>query len=274
MNRKLTFLLSTFFFTLLMGVNECLSQTVSIFGNTRPSNAGEGNQTPITLGVKFWSTQSGTVSAILFYRGTTSPLGYVARLYSASGTMLGSVTMAHESSPVPGWQVATFAAPISISANTTYVAAYYVPSGEYMRVPYGLTQGVMSGPLIAPASTAVGGNGVVHYSGLGFPTNTWENANYLADVLFTPTAPYLTLRLDPANPTIKSNASAGTVVATITASWSDGSPFTGTLSFAQPYSNDQGVFAISGHNLIISPSGPGVSADANTVQQVTIAATQ
>jgi hypothetical protein len=64
------------------------------------------------------------------------------------------------------------------------------------------------------------------------------------------------------------------VVATITTSWSDGSPFTGTFSFAQPYSNDQGIFAISGNNLIISPSGPGVSADANTVQQVTIAATQ
>jgi Domain of unknown function (DUF4082) len=197
-----------------MGVNECLSQTVSIFGNTLPSNAGAGNQTPITLGVKFWSTQSGTVSAILFYRGTISALGYVARLRSASGKMLGSVTMAHESSPVHGWQLATFAAPISISANTTYVAAHYAPSGEYMRVPYGLTQGVTSGPLIAPASTAVGGNGVVHYSGLGFPTNTWENASYLADVLFTPTAAYLTMSFNPANPSIASNASAGTEVAT------------------------------------------------------------
>jgi hypothetical protein len=116
---------------------------------------------------------------------------------------------------------------------------------------------VTSGPLTAPASTAVGGNGVVHYSGLGFPTNTWENANYLADVLFTPTAPYLTLSFNPANPSIASNASAGTVVTTVTATWSDGSPFTGTLSFAQPYSNDQGVFAISGNNLIINPVRAG-----------------
>ena len=136
MNRKLAYLLLTFSFTLLMS-DVCLSQTVSLFGNTLPSNAGEGNQTPITLGVKLWSSQSGTVSAIRFYRGTTSPLGYVARLYSASGTVLGSVTMAHESGPVPSWQVATFAAPISISPNTTYVAAYYVPSGEYMGRPMG-----------------------------------------------------------------------------------------------------------------------------------------
>jgi len=42
--------------------------------------------------------------------------------------------------------------------------------------------------------------------------------------------------------------------AKITPTWSDGSPFTGTLSFAQPYSNDQGVFAMSGNNLIINPA--------------------
>jgi uncharacterized protein DUF4082 len=271
MNRKLVISLLGFLFTFLVSVNECLSETVSIFNDNVLSQASEGNQTPITVGVKFWSNQSGTISAIRFYRGTTSPLGYVARLYSASGTILGSVTMARESGPVPGWQVATFAAPIPISANITYVAAYYVPSGEYMRVLFGLTQGVQNGPLIAPASASVDGNGVYRHN-LGFPTDTANNANYLADVVFTPSGPYLMLSVNPGNPTIPSNARPGTVVATITASWSDGSPFTGRLSFAPPYSNDQGVFAISGNNLIINPSGPGVSADANTVQHVTIAA--
>jgi hypothetical protein len=51
-------------------------------------------------------------------------------------------------------------------------------------------------------------------------------------------------------------------------------PFTGTLSFAQPYSNDQGIFALSGNNLIINPSGPGLSAAPNSTQNVTIVATQ
>jgi len=259
---------------MLVSGGESSAQSINIFSNTALSNASEGNQTPITLGVKFWSSQSGTVSAIRFYRGTTSPQGYVARLYSASGTLLGSVTMATESGPVPGWQVGTFASPIAISPNTTYVAAYYVPSGEYLRVLDGLTQGVATGPLTAPASSAVGGNGVYH-SKLGFPksTTTW-NANYLADVLFTPTGATLVLNFNPSNPSIPANMPLGSVVATITPSWSDGSPFTGTLSFAQPYSNDQGGFAISGNNLIINPSGPGLSADANTVQNVTIVATQ
>src|SRR5262252_7695498 len=187
MNAKLRTFLFSLPATLLIGVSQCFSQTVSIFDDAVSSKASKAyNFTPRTLGVKFWSTKSGTVSAIRFYRGTASPLGYVASLYSASGQLLGSVTMTKESGPVAGWQVATFAAPISISANTTYVAAYYVPSGAYMRVPYGLKAGAASGPLTAPASEAVAGNGVVHYSGLGFPTQTWESANFLADVLFTP----------------------------------------------------------------------------------------
>jgi len=240
-----------------------------------PANPVEADDSSITLGVKFWSSQAGTISAVRFYRGAVSPQGYVASLYAANGTLLASASIAHESGPVPGWQQADFASPISIAPNQTYLAAYYVPSGQYADDYYGLSQSVTTGPLTVPASATVGGNGVYVY-GNGFPTNVWEASNYYADVWFTPTAaaPYLTLSFDPANPTIASNAALGSVVAIITASWSDGSPFTGTLSFAPPYSNDQGTFAISGNSLIINPAGPGVSADAKTTQNVTVLATQ
>ena len=53
------------------------------------------------------------------------------------------------------------------------------------------------------------------------------------------------------------DSAPGTTVATRDATWSDGSPFTGTLRFSLPYGNDQGKFAISGNNLIINPAGPG-----------------
>jgi hypothetical protein len=86
--------------------------------------------------------------------------------------------------------------------------------------------------------------------------------------------PTLSLSLSPSRPSVASDATLGSAVATITATWSDGSPFTGTLTFGSPYSNDNATFAISGNNLIINPAGPGVSADANTVQNVTIVATQ
>ncbi len=275
MNRKLAFLLSALPFALLMSVNECLSQTVSIFGNAVPNNPVEADNAAVTLGVKFWSSAAGSISAIRFYRGAVSPQGYVASLYSASGSLLGSVKMAHESGPVPGWQTATLASPISISPNTTYVAGYYVPSGEYPDVYYGLTQGVTTGPLNVPAGSTVGGNGVYIYR-QAFPNSTWEASNYFVDVLFTPTVvtPYLTLSFNPASPSIANNAPAGTVVATITAKWSNGNPFTGTLSFGAPDSNDKATFAISGNLLIVNPAGPGLSVDGGTTQFVTIVATQ
>jgi hypothetical protein len=275
MNRKLALLLPVLPFTLSISMNECLAQTVSIFGNAVPSNPVEADKSAVTVGVKFWSSTSGSISAIRFYRGAVSPPGYVASLYSASGSVLGSVKMSHESGPVPGWQTATFATPISISPNTTYVAGYYAPSGQYPDVYYGLNQGVTTGPLNVPANASVGGNGVYTYN-QAFPRSSWEASNYFVDVLFTPAVatPYLTLSFNPASPSVASNAPGGTVVATISASWSDGSPFTGTLSFGAPNSNDKAAFAISGNQLIVNPSGPGLSANGGTTQAVTIVATQ
>jgi hypothetical protein len=181
---------------------------------------------------------------------------------------------------MPGWQVATLASPIPISANTTYIAAYYSPVGYGAWQAEGLSNGAMYGPLVAPASAAAGGNGVYSYKN-SFPTHSYEASNYYVDILFTPTSssasvttPYLVLNFNPPNPGIPADAPLGSLVASIIASWSNGSPFTGTLSFAPPYSNDQGAFAISGNSLIVNPSGPGVSSDANTTLSVTIVATQ
>ena len=142
-----------------LGSGTASAQTpVSIFGSAIPTNAVEADFNAVTLGVKFWSSQAGTISAIRFYRGAKSPTGYVARLYSASGSILGTVTLlSKRSGPVPGWQTAIFPAPISISANTTYVAAYYTPNGQYADLYYGLNAGIVSGSLNVPASSTVGG---------------------------------------------------------------------------------------------------------------------
>jgi hypothetical protein len=272
MLRQAVSLLLGFLLVVLACGGEASAQTISIFGNAVPNNSiDDGNA--VTLGVKFWSSQSGTISAIRFYRAVTNPQGYVAKLYTAGGTLLASVSLAKEDGPVPGWQVANFASPIPIKANATYIAAYYSSIGRGAWDAYGLSNGKTNGPLTAPANSAVGGNGVYHYKNT-FPNSNFEASNYYIDVLFTPSGPSLVLNFNPTNPSIAANAPLGSVVATVTPSWSDGSPFTGTLSFAQPYSNDNGVFAMSGNNLIVNPSGQGVSADANTVQNVTIVATQ
>jgi Domain of unknown function (DUF4082) len=247
------------------------AQSISLFTGQTPSNPVEADYSAVTLGFKFYSTQPGTISGIRFYRGAKNSSGYTARLYSAGGTLLAQATLATDSCAVPCWEQANFASPVSIAGKTTYVASYYTSNGLYPDAYYGLTKGASNGPLIAPASSVVGGNGVYYY-GKGFPNQTWEDSNYYVDVAFTPSTPALTLSFTPPKPSVPSNAPAGTVVATIAATWSNGAPFTGTMSFAPPYSNDNGTFAISGNNLITT--GAGLSADANTTQNVTIVATQ
>jgi len=271
MVRTAAWFLFAILWVMLVHRGESSAQTISIFGDAVPNNPiDDGNA--VTLGVKFWSSQSGMISAIRFYRAVRNPYGYVAKLYTAGGTLLGSVKLATEDGPVPGWQVANFASPIPIQANTTYVAAYYCPIGQGAWDAYGLANGVTNGPLTA-RNSAVGGNGVYHYNN-SVPNQNYQASNYYVDVLFTPTGRSLVLNFNPTNPSISAAAPLGSVVATINPTWSDGSPFTGTLAFAQPYSNDNGIFAISGHNLIVNPSGPGLSSDASTIETVTIVATQ
>src|SRR5438270_7919601 len=165
------------------------AQTVTLFGNALPSTPVDSDTAAVTLGVKFWTSQPGTIAGIRFYRGQkASSSGYTVKLFSASGTLLASAKTAKDTCAVPCWEQVNFVSPISIAANTTYVAAYYTGNGQYADDQYGLTNGTTSGPLIAPASAQVGGNGVYTYS-TGFPTQVWNNSNYYVDISFTPTAP-------------------------------------------------------------------------------------
>lgn len=253
-----------------------LAQTpITMFGNAIPHNPVNPDSA-VTLGVKFWSAQPGTIAGIRFYRGATNSNGYRVNLYNSGGTLLASARASKDTCAVPCWEEINFASPVSIAANKTYVAAYYTSNGNYADDTYtagGLAKGVTNGTLTAPASSQVGGNGVYTYS-TGFPNQTWEDSNYYVDVVFMATAPTLLMSFNPPNPSIAANTSAGTVVATVNVSWSNGSPFTGTLAFAAPFSNDNATFVLSGDNLIVNPSGRGVSADTNTTQNVTIVATQ
>ncbi len=195
-------------------------QPITFFNNAAPDNAVVNDQSAATLGFKFWGGTAGSISAISFYRGATSSQGCVMTLYSATGAVLASVYMSQETRLVPGWQVAQFASPISISANTTDVAAYYAPSGQYADQPNGLSQGASRGPLNVPAANTIGGNGVYSYSRT-FPQSTSQNDNYFVDVLFTPIAQlnYLPLSFSPPNPKIAADAALGSVVTTVTAGW-------------------------------------------------------
>jgi hypothetical protein len=127
-----------------------------------------------------------------------------------------------------------FASPISIAANRTYVAAYYTGNGQYAGDQYGLANGTTSAPLVAPASAQVGGNGVYTYS-TGFPTQVWNASNYYVDISFTSGAPPVAqtpkaVSFSPVN--VGDTAAAGTTIAAVQVTTSDGKPFAGTVSIS------------------------------------------
>lgn len=249
------------------------AQSITLFGNGSPMSAVFPDNNAVTLGVKFYSTQAGSISGIRFYRGATNSAGYVVKLFSGAGARLAQARSTGDTCTVPCWEQINFSAPISIAANTTYIAAYYTSNGRYAGDNNGLTNGKTSTPLIAPASAQSGGNGVYTYS-TGFPNQTYKATNYWVDIAFTPSAPALLMSFNPPTPKVPAATAKGTAVSTVSVKWSNGTQFTGVLGFGSPNGDDGGKFALSGNDVIINPSGPGIGGDGGTTQNVTVTATQ
>ena len=189
----------------------CSLWTLSTTPGPMASDMGAGE-----LGVKFRSDVAGSISGLRFYKYAANTGTHVGNLWSAAGTLLGTVTFSNESSS--GWQQAMFASPIAISANTTYVASYHTNTGFYAATTSGLTTAVDNAPLHAPASGASGGNGVYSIGTTStFPNLTWNASNYWVDVVLTTsgadtTPPWVT-GTSPASASM-GNSTATTVAAT------------------------------------------------------------
>ena len=149
-----------------------------------PVTASDSDTSAVDLGVKFRTSQNGTITGIRFYKGAGNTGTHVGKLWTSAGVQLASVTFTNETAS--GWQQATFASPVTVTANTVYVASYRAPVGRYSIDEYGLTQAVDSAPLRAFSDAESGGNGVYRYGTTGFPNASWHSANYWVDVVFMP----------------------------------------------------------------------------------------
>ena len=79
----------------------------------------------------------------------------------------------------------SFSSPVSIAANTTYVAAYFSSAGNYCDTNNYFTAAVTNSPLTALADGTDGSNGVYSYTtSPGFPTSTYMKSNYWVDPVF------------------------------------------------------------------------------------------
>jgi hypothetical protein len=181
---------------------------------TTPAVPSQPDGAAVELGVKFRADVAGQVTGIRFYKGSGNTGTHVGHLWTSAGTLLASATFTGESAS--GWQQVNFAAPVSVAANTTYVASYYAPVGRYAVDQHYFTTARVSPPLTALANGADGPNGLYRYgSGGGFPTSSYLSSNYWVDVVFaTGSAPP-----DTTPPTISGVQATGITSTGATIGW-------------------------------------------------------
>lgn len=219
----------------------------SLFSDSKvPVTLEAADPQQVTLGVSFTSDTAGTITAVRFYKGPNNTGTHTGTLWSANGTKLAEGTFTGE--PSSGWATLTFATPVSILANTTYVASYRTQVGEYSLDPNGFAAANLSyGPL------HVGSTAGAYVYGAGFPSVATAN-NYLVDVVFQKATPTETVvSRSPVGGAVDVPRGAATSI-TLSAPLATG--FTMGLSAGGTALAGSATLDASGTTLTFTPSSP------------------
>lgn len=154
----------------------------------------------VTLGVEWSPTVDGFVTHITFCLDApvNSRIPVWATLWKADGTQLavggGSEGFAGYFTAPCFWHAQLFQ-PVDVFAGERYVVSWHDAGGQYSYVPHGFDDDITNtddgGHLIFYSnenSTVGAGNGLYVYTHLRglFPTESWENSDYLISPEFTP----------------------------------------------------------------------------------------
>jgi Domain of unknown function (DUF4082)/Bacterial Ig domain len=227
-----------------------------------PTITDIGDNQSIEIGVKFRSDADGYIGGIRFYKSSLNVGPHQGNVWSSTGNLLGSATFTNEGSS--GWQQVLFAVPVHVSANTTYIASYFAPSGHFSEdTNFFASSGVDSVPLHALASGVDGQNGVYLYGAQsGFPINSFSSSNYWVDVIFTASQTY------NISGTISGSAGSGATVnlagpisATTTADASGAFTFAGAVNGSYTVTPSKAGFTFTPVNQAVTVSGANVTAN-------------
>jgi hypothetical protein len=167
--------------------SNAVTPQATIFDFAAPAIADVGDTSSVELGVKFTAEHNGSVTGIRFYKSAANMGTHIGSLWTAGGTRLAQVTFTGETAS--GWQTATFASPVAVTAGTTYIASYFAPAGHYAGTQNALESAVDNPPLHA-VGNATSANGVYAYgTSSSFPANSYKATNYWVDVLYAIPAP-------------------------------------------------------------------------------------
>ncbi|HEX3996988.1 MAG TPA: DUF4082 domain-containing protein [Pirellulales bacterium] len=146
--------------------------------STVPAYSDNPDPLSVELGVQFETSTAGYILGIRFYKGASSSGTNIGNLWSSDGTLLATATFSNETAS--GWEQVDFSQPVAVQANTTYIASYFAPTGNYADgLGFFASGSYTNGPLTAS-------NSVYTYSAeSAFPTTTFDNSNYYVDVVFS-----------------------------------------------------------------------------------------
>ena len=144
--------------------------------STQPTTLTDPDTTSIELGTRFSADTDGSVVGVRFYKGPNATGVHPVSLWSDAGIRLATATPTSESTT--GWQTATFATPVAVTAGTSYVVSYLAPNGRYASLANGLSTALDRPPLhtLASAGRYAYGSGI-------FPGNA-SATSYLVDPVF------------------------------------------------------------------------------------------
>jgi hypothetical protein len=216
------------------------SSNFSLVGSgATPATIDSNDNGAVELGVKFKVSQPGKITAIKFYKSPGNTGIHTGSIWLANGTLLRSTQFTNESSL--GWQEQSFTTPICVVPGKTYVASYYAPNGRYSyNYDFFNNNQIVSGPLIAPPTGSVGGNGVYRYSARSrFPNQTYRATYYWIDFVFQDDAlcgqsaptPTVTPTLTPTATLIATNTATPTNTIIPTATFTETATPTYTATF-------------------------------------------
>jgi Domain of unknown function (DUF4347)/Domain of unknown function (DUF4082) len=160
--------------------------TESVFSTQLPTSPsvtdGVGSAGDYELGMEFTSAKAGQINAIRYYKSPLETGNHTGRIWSSTGTLLGTVAFTGETAS--GWQQQALTTPLNIAANTTYVVSVNANS-YFATTTSGLSTTITNGDLSAVAD---GSNGVYNSTPGAFPIASYSNSNYFRDIVFTPSA--------------------------------------------------------------------------------------
>ncbi len=153
---------------------------VSIFTSQEPIITNAADSSTYSLGTKWFSNAAGIVTHGRWWFPDTAPTGPVDWVLYDVDTQaeLGRATFGTSS---PGWQTVALDPPVAYPTPATVWLAVVETTGRYVATN-GLFGGgaIVNSPLTAPADGTNGRVGV----GSGFPTGSFSDTCYFADIVF------------------------------------------------------------------------------------------